>query len=115
MTFDAMIHPIIDNMELKLLELLHLQQKEGSCVVYMWGIRFERETGIGFSVNAPTGGESSIHGHPLVRNHGGGHSPFSPGDVSWYGTTPGAPHFLTTPSGVFRFDGASSPVEQIGR
>ena len=115
MTFDAMIQPIIEKYGVEVDGIPTNPAIGGRLQGLYVGNRFEGSTGIGYSVNAPTGGESSIHGHPLVRDHGGSHSPFSPGDVNWYRTTPGVPHFLTTPNGVFEFSNESSPVLQIGK
>lgn len=115
MTFDAMIQPIIEKYGVEVDGVISGPEQGGLLGGLYVGDRFEKETGIGFSVIGSTNKESSIHGHPLVRDHGGGHSPFSPGHVNWYRTTPGVPHFLTTPNGIYKFNGAASPVEQIGK
>ena len=73
------------------------------------GNQFDRTTWIGSRMDRPTYGLTTIHAHPIV----GGQwefAPFSPGDIGFYGRMPNLPHFVTDPTGAYRFDGQ---VERI--
>ena len=61
---------------------------------------------IGYTVDGGFGDTTTtIHAHPVVFSGAPGYSPFSPQDLNWYGASNASHHYVSDPSGLFRYDG----------
>ena len=104
-TFEKYMQPIASNFGVEIESLIDGQQVppyylEGTLVAR----QYDRATGVWARLDRPTAGLTTVHAHPLIGAQWQ-YSPFSPEDIRFYGRMPNRPHYLTDPSGAYRFDG----------
>jgi hypothetical protein len=69
--------------------------------------------GLGIGGNPPYQGMPTIHAHGIVSESPVGFEPFSPQDVDWMLSTPSNTHYVSDPTGVYRFNGLRKPPTRI--
>ncbi|WP_081770171.1 RHS repeat-associated core domain-containing protein [Luteimonas huabeiensis] len=116
-TADHVFQPISERFGVEILSNFDGGLGAGYYIVDVRVGRVFSNSGLGYTVLAGGGATPTHHTHPVVSSSPDGYRPFSASDIDWFRSTRAPVHYVSDPTGLYRFNGVGivNPVTRVPR